>query len=464
MPMLTRPNARRSAPHGLFIGRFAAAVLCWLAAACAATPAPLEEELPAVESFDLGPFTLHVATRPFRVSWFHAGKLLLAQRAHRAGASVEVLGEGGWSALGDVIAIRKVDGGVTLDVAGPDGAGASNDGGAGAAGGAGGAARCVEVKLVAGASKDGAGASVSLEVPGAQGVRDDWIPAAQEVFFAASGFPRLVFSSRGYVLLVHGGEKASLRVFQPDPDALRVQATGPMLQLELWPGSPKDALRRRAHRRTEAGKAAKAARAAKAVNGAQPGTVTPRPRAIGRWEDLRAAVSEALEATLMGETPVAWVPALGTTDRELLERTLAAAALLPAPVPEGTSERLRRLHAALEPFFKKHAALAVEEGIAGVRPLFVEYPRERDAWLARDEWFLGPDILAAPVVKQGAKAREVWIPPGAWIDAWKKPEEAATIRGPARIVVEAPPGEPALYLREEAVERYAEVLAAARGG
>jgi alpha-glucosidase (family GH31 glycosyl hydrolase) len=30
----------------------------------------------------------------------------------------------------------------------------------------------------------------------------------------------------------------------------------------------------------------------------------------------------------------------------------------------------------------------------------------------------GPDLLVAPVVDMGATARDVWLPPGRWVDLW----------------------------------------------
>jgi alpha-glucosidase (family GH31 glycosyl hydrolase) len=31
-----------------------------------------------------------------------------------------------------------------------------------------------------------------------------------------------------------------------------------------------------------------------------------------------------------------------------------------------------------------------------------------------DQWMLGPDLLVAPVLEEGATEREVWLPEGCW--------------------------------------------------
>ena len=37
---------------------------------------------------------------------------------------------------------------------------------------------------------------------------------------------------------------------------------------------------------------------------------------------------------------------------------------------------------------------------------------------ARFEYLFGPDLLVAPVVDMGATGRDVWLPPGEWVDFW----------------------------------------------
>lgn len=55
-------------------------------------------------------------------------------------------------------------------------------------------------------------------------------------------------------------------------------------------------------------------------------------------------------------------------------------------------------------------------GVPAMRPLFVEYPDD-DATAAMDDEFLfGSDLLAAPVLWEGATNRPVYLPAGEWFD------------------------------------------------
>jgi hypothetical protein len=376
------------------------------------------DELPAVASYELGRFTVYIATRPFRVSGHHDGKLLVAERARRAGSSLEFLESAGWATLGDVRAIRASEGRLLVEVSRP------------------GADRSIEVRVSAG---------LSVEIPGALAVRDDLISAPDELFVASSGTPRLVLSSRGYAVRAGSSRAAATQAFEPDPDALRVESEGPALEYSLWPAmSPKEALRRHASLRART-----------------PGPAAPPlPRVIGGWSDLRAAIDASLGASLAGEALAPIVPAPDLADAELDARIASVAALLPAaysPPLQGASARLEAIREALEPLIAKHAALSREEGIAALRPLLVEHAGEREAWKARDQWMLGPDLIVAPGVKRGVKSRDVWIPPGEWLDA-RKSRESPPIRGPTRVKVELDASEIALYVRRDAAPSFAKLL------
>jgi len=59
----------------------------------------------------------------------------------------------------------------------------------------------------------------------------------------------------------------------------------------------------------------------------------------------------------------------------------------------------------------------------------------------------GPDLLVAPVVWEGARSRDVYLPAGAvWTDAWT----GATHAGGQTLTVDAPLERIPLYLRDGA--------------
>ena len=54
-----------------------------------------------------------------------------------------------------------------------------------------------------------------------------------------------------------------------------------------------------------------------------------------------------------------------------------------------------------------------------MRPLWYEYPNDKQTYLIDDEFMVGSDVLVAPVVRQGMTTRGIYLPIGAdWIDWW----------------------------------------------
>ncbi|MDF2911337.1 MAG: family 31 glycosyl hydrolase, alpha-glucosidase [Sporolactobacillus laevolacticus] len=73
-------------------------------------------------------------------------------------------------------------------------------------------------------------------------------------------------------------------------------------------------------------------------------------------------------------------------------------------------------------------------GLPMIRPLLLHYQNDPRTYEVNDEFLCGENILVAPVVEQGAKARLVYLPEGdQWVDYWTK----ETIAGGSYIVKEA---------------------------
>ncbi len=75
----------------------------------------------------------------------------------------------------------------------------------------------------------------------------------------------------------------------------------------------------------------------------------------------------------------------------------------------------------LLPYLYTCARQTSEGGLAMVRPMSWIEPDLDSAYLARDQYLLGDDLLVAPVVEPtdpttGAAAKDVWLPPGEWIE------------------------------------------------
>jgi alpha-D-xyloside xylohydrolase len=70
----------------------------------------------------------------------------------------------------------------------------------------------------------------------------------------------------------------------------------------------------------------------------------------------------------------------------------------------------------LMPYVYAQARDCSDHGLPMVRALFIEYPDDPGSWLVDDEYLFGSRILAAPLLHENATGRDVYLPPGTWID------------------------------------------------
>src|SRR5205823_4914568 len=61
---------------------------------------------------------------------------------------------------------------------------------------------------------------------------------------------------------------------------------------------------------------------------------------------------------------------------------------------------------------------SAESGVPAMRPLMLEFPADESTYGNDDEVMLGSDLLAAPVLTEGAHSRGVYLPAGEWYDFW----------------------------------------------
>jgi alpha-D-xyloside xylohydrolase len=88
----------------------------------------------------------------------------------------------------------------------------------------------------------------------------------------------------------------------------------------------------------------------------------------------------------------------------------------------------------LMPYVYAQAKDCSDHGLPMVRALFVEFPDDPGSWLVDDEYLFGASILVAPLMHENESARNVYLPPGTWIDyqsgksypgGWQKIEAGA---------------------------------------
>ena len=70
----------------------------------------------------------------------------------------------------------------------------------------------------------------------------------------------------------------------------------------------------------------------------------------------------------------------------------------------------------LMPYIYAQAKDCSDRGLPMVRALFVEYPEDAGSWLVEDEYLFGSDMLVAPLFQDSVYNRDVYLPPGKWID------------------------------------------------
>ena len=96
--------------------------------------------------------------------------------------------------------------------------------------------------------------------------------------------------------------------------------------------------------------------------------------------------------------------------------------------------RMVALHLAARPLIMRLWRRADRTGIPITRPLWLVDPGDPAAVANDQEWLLGPDVLVAPVVTQGATSLAVTFPAG----CWRRAGSRARYRGPAVATVSAP--------------------------
>lgn len=113
--------------------------------------------------------------------------------------------------------------------------------------------------------------------------------------------------------------------------------------------------------------------------------------------------------------------------------------------------KMSRIHRALKPYLKECDAENAEKGVGIIRPLFFRYDEER-AYSEAYEYLLGGDILVAPVLKENAESRRVYLPNDEWVHLWSGVQYSG-----GEYDIAAPLGEIPVFIRKNA-EKSEELL------
>ncbi|MBQ8233907.1 MAG: hypothetical protein IJZ34_18585, partial [Lachnospiraceae bacterium] len=112
-------------------------------------------------------------------------------------------------------------------------------------------------------------------------------------------------------------------------------------------------------------------------------------------------------------------------------------AKLPWNCPESTQKLYRQcleFRYSLIPYLYSCAIEAHRTGAPLIRPLIFYHMDDKKVYNIGDQFYLGEALLGAPVVEQGAEAREVYLPEGEWMDF----HTGVCHQGRKTIMVEAP--------------------------
>jgi alpha-glucosidase (family GH31 glycosyl hydrolase) len=138
-------------------------------------------------------------------------------------------------------------------------------------------------------------------------------------------------------------------------------------------------------------------------------------------------------------------------DPELVVRSAQVHALMPMmqfsvaprrvlnPELAGYCLAAAKLHTEFGPQILALARQSAKTGEPIVRPLEWAWPHQGFAAI-KDQFMLGDEILVAPIVTKGGRARTVVFPPGRW-----RGDDGSAVEGPAQIEVKVPLGRLAYY-------------------
>ncbi len=110
-----------------------------------------------------------------------------------------------------------------------------------------------------------------------------------------------------------------------------------------------------------------------------------------------------------------------------------------------------RAHAYLADYLKECVKDTTEKALPVMRPLFYHYDEER-AYSDKTEYLLGRDILVAPVLKEKAVSRTVYLPEDDWVHLFSGKEYKG-----GQYNIDAPIGQPPIFIRKESL-RFTELM------
>ena len=105
---------------------------------------------------------------------------------------------------------------------------------------------------------------------------------------------------------------------------------------------------------------------------------------------------------------------------------------------DASAERFLQLRESLVPYTYTLAAQANATGVPIIRPLYLDYPSNAEAYTYNEEYLYGDNVLVAPITSpddaNGNGSVTAWIPPGTWTDYFT----GTSYTGPTTVTITDP--------------------------
>lgn len=106
--------------------------------------------------------------------------------------------------------------------------------------------------------------------------------------------------------------------------------------------------------------------------------------------------------------------------------------------------RMTKVHTLLKPYHLAVEREYVQTGLPPIRHPYLHYAGDEALHRRQDQYLYGRDMLVAPTIRRGRRRRVLWLPQDRWIHLW-----SGEVYEGGRHRVEAPIGEPAVFVRAE---------------
>ena len=116
--------------------------------------------------------------------------------------------------------------------------------------------------------------------------------------------------------------------------------------------------------------------------------------------------------------------------------------------------RYAHLRERLVPYLVRQARRTLETGWPLLRSISLSHPGDAQAWAHPYEFFLGNELLVAPVVEPAAQSSSVYLPAGTWIDVWT----SSPVNGGRTITVDTPIDQVPVWCRQESWSQHRSIF------